>query len=180
VPYTWNRRGRTFAAGQAQEFGDHLVLARDVGLAVGFQQGGELPLERGVAGGVAGVGPQEVAKVDVVAMRRAFRDDQVEMVVGGVLGRPERLPAFDAEIPLMLPSGSAERLDRRTDGGLVVDDNVQVDDRLGGQAGDRGAAHVLDYVRDADQRRVETVTQPLEHFRPPRVVLGDNRRNLHA
>jgi hypothetical protein len=48
------------------------------------------------------------------------------------------------------------------------------------QTPDRSAANVLGYVRDAGQRRVETVTQPLEHPRPPRVVLRDNRWDLHA
>jgi hypothetical protein len=66
---------RALAAGHAQELGDHLVLAADIGVAVSFQQDGKLPLKRGVAGGVAGMHPQEVTEVDVIAMRSASRHD---------------------------------------------------------------------------------------------------------
>jgi hypothetical protein len=170
---------RAFAAGHAQELSDHVLLAANVGIAVGFQQDGELPFKRGIAGGVTGMRPQEVTKVDVIAMRPASRHDQVQMVIGGIGRWQERLPALDPEISLVPPSGSGQRLSSRTDGGLVRDDNVHVDNRLGSQAADRGAANVLSHVRDAGQHRVETVTQALEHPRPPRVILRDDRWNLH-
>jgi hypothetical protein len=71
-PFSWVRSAaRAFAAGRAQELGDHLVLAADIGLAVSCEQDGKLPFKRGVAGGVAGMCPQEVAEVDVIAMRPA-------------------------------------------------------------------------------------------------------------
>jgi len=62
---------RAFAAGQAQELSDHLVLAAAIGPAVSFQQDGKLPFKGAVAGGVTGVHPQEVTEVDVIAMRLA-------------------------------------------------------------------------------------------------------------
>jgi hypothetical protein len=46
--------------------------------------------------------------------------------------------------------------DRRLHGGLVRDHDVNVDDRLGVQAGDRSAADMLGYLRDASQRRRRT------------------------
>jgi Cyclic nucleotide-binding domain len=94
--------------------------------------------------------------------------------------RQERLPAGNAEISLMPPPGGGERPDRRAHGGIVRHHDVKVDDRLGVQAGNGGAANVLGCVRDAGQRGVNAVAQLPEQARPSRVVRHDHRGNVHV
>ena len=86
------------------------------------------------------------------------------MVIGGVRGRQERLAALDPQdLPHVAIRTAASAL---IAGSTAVSSATTTSTSMIGlaaEAADRGAAHVLGYVRDAGQRRVETVTQPLEH-----------------
>jgi hypothetical protein len=123
---------------------------------------------------------RRVPQVDVIAVRPTARHDDVEVVVDGVAGRLERLAARDAQIPLVLPPGSGQRLDRRAGGCLAGNNYVEVDDRLGVQAGDRCAADVLGHVRDAGQCGVGAVAQHIEQAGPARVVGRHHGGGIHV
>jgi hypothetical protein len=49
---------------------------------------------------------QEITQVEVITMRLAPRHHHIQMVIDGIRGRQERLPALDTQISLMLPPGS--------------------------------------------------------------------------
>jgi hypothetical protein len=164
----------------AEELGDHFCLAIAVCRAVSRQQRREAVLQVAVPGCLAGMRAQEISQVDVITMRPAARHHHIQVVIDGIRGRPERLPARDAQVSLMPPPGSGQRLDRRTCSFTVRNHHVNVDDRLGVQAGDRGAADMLGHMGNAGQRRVKAVTQPLEQARPPRIVGHHHRWDVHT
>jgi hypothetical protein len=62
-------------------------------------------------------------------------------------------------LSLVLPPGSGERCDRRGCGCPVGNHHVEVDDRLGVQAGDGSAAAMLGHMRDAGQCGVGAAAQ---------------------
>jgi len=128
---------------------------------------------------LAGMRTQEITQVDVITMRPASRHHDIQMVIDGIGRRRERFPARDAQIPLMPPPGRGQHLDRRTHGLITGNHHVNVDDRLGVQAGDRGAADMLGYMRNSGQRSINPVTQLPEQTRPPRIVSHHYRRNVH-
>jgi hypothetical protein len=126
------------------------------------------------------VSAQEVSQVNVVTMRLAARHYRIQVVIDGVGGRQERLPACDAEISLMLPPGGRQRLDGRAHRGIVRDHYVEIDNRLGVKAGDGSAADMLGLMRDTSQCVIDAVTQLPEQARPPRIVGNHHRRSTHV
>ena len=65
------------AACLAEELGDHFRLAIGIRRAIGRQQRGKAVFQLPVSSGLAGMGPQEVTQVDVIAMRLAIRHNHI-------------------------------------------------------------------------------------------------------
>ncbi len=81
-------------------------LSTGIFLTITVQQYSELALQLAVPGSLAAMPAQEITKVDVITMRLAPRHHHVQTVIDGIGGRPERFPARDTQISLMLPSAS--------------------------------------------------------------------------
>ena len=137
-----------------EEFRDQVRFACGIGSAVCPEQWGELVLELGVAGGLAGMCAQEVPQVHVIAMCLAAVGDEVEVVIDRARRRPECVPAWDAQIAFVLPSGGRQRADGRGHSGLIRYYYAEIDDGLGAQAWDSGTADVHRDVLNASQRCV--------------------------
>jgi hypothetical protein len=167
--------GRSFLVGQpggGEELLDHRVLPAAV--LVDVRGGGtDPPLDGGVPHPQVRIRAQDVPDGEVVAERQRTVHDDVGVRSGQPRGRLEGPPLRDAEFAF---GGEPEpgQGPRRRANVRAGDHDVAVNDRLGGQAGNRGAADVLDgnhrHARGG-QRRGVLVPQPLEPLRPGRVVL---------
>jgi hypothetical protein len=122
---------------------------------------------------------QEVPQVHVIAMCLAAVGDEVEVVIDRARRRPECIPARDAQIAFVLPSGGRQRADGRSHSSLIGDYYVEIDDGLGVQARDSGTADVHRDVLNASQRCVYLAAEYFELPRPLRVVRDDNGWNVH-
>jgi hypothetical protein len=165
--------------GLGEEFHDQVRFACDIGSAVCPEQWGELVLEPGVTGGLAGICTQEVPQIHVITMCLAAVDDDVEVVIDRARRRPECVPARDAQITFVLPSSGRQRADGRGHGSLIRYHYVEIDDGLGVQARDSGTADMHRDVANASQRCVYLAAQSFELPWPPRVVRDDNGWNVH-
>jgi hypothetical protein len=166
-------------SGLGEEFRDQAGFACDIGSAVCPEQRGELVLEPGVAGGLAGMCAQEVPQVHVIAMCLAAAGDDVEAVIDRARRRPEYVPARDAQIAFVLPSSDRQRADGRTHGSLIRDYYAGIDDGPGVQARHSGTADVHRDVLNTSQRCACLAAQSFELPRPLRVVRDDNGWNVH-
>jgi hypothetical protein len=88
-------------------------------------------------------------------------------VRGRALRAAERLAPGDPQVTDMLEGEDGQALDRDGHPGFSVDDDVDVDHRLGRQAGDGRAAHVLDRSRRVAEGGFEPGPQLDEDLGPP-------------
>lgn len=100
-------------------------------------------LQSAVLGSGRGTATQEVSKRQVVRQRLAALNADVKMMGRQSRRRGECLPAFDAEISLVRVPQGAEPRNRFRHADLGGHDDIHVDDRLGGEPGNRRATDVL-------------------------------------
>lgn len=149
----------------------------------------EATLQLGISVAVLGVSPQPVAERQVTRQLVAVSRANVEVVTRHVargLGRlarrhpPEGLAPGHAAIPEVLVPDRAKPPHDLGQHCPVGDDDVDVEDRLGSQAPDGGAADVLDRDRGLGERSRELLTQLLEPRRPARIGIHDLDEPLHG
>lgn len=113
---------------------------------MGFGTGGEAALEGGVFGGGGGVGAEVVAESEHVGVVGGSGFEHVEVVGAAAIGDAcdEVVTAGDAALAAEFPADAFERGDGGAGFFPVVDADEDVDDGLGAEARDRGAANVVD------------------------------------
>src|SRR5690606_38994611 len=148
-----HREGGFGDAGGAEEFDDQGGLGAHVGVDVVRVAGGELELEGAVALGGGGVRAQVVAQREVIPQGEAVFAHDVEVVGRRTFGPGEGFAPFDAEVTAVYVPEASEPLDCLGDErGVPGHHDVDIDDRLRGEAGYRRAAHVFDADGHAFQR----------------------------
>ena len=117
-------------------------------------------------------GAEHVADSQVVAYVRGARGADVD-VASWLVGGEEGLPTGDAEVAAVDVAHRLQRGHRSRHVGSVHD-HVDVEDRLGGEAGHRGGADVLDDRRaDPGQRVPQDRGHGLELLGPLRRPVDD-------
>jgi hypothetical protein len=167
--------GRAFLVGQpgsGEDLLDHRLLPAAVLIDV-RGGGADPPLDGGVAHPQIRIRPQDVPDGQMVTERQRTFYDDVRVRTGEPCGLFEGPPLRDAEFAEGPEPERGQGLRRRGHIGQG-DDDIAVDDRLGGQAGNRGAADVLDgHDRHpgGGQRLRVLLPQLPESLRPGRVIL---------
>jgi hypothetical protein len=85
----------------------------------------------------------------------------------------EGFAVCDSEISLIAVVESCEAFDDQGQDGSGGDYDVEIDDGLGGETWDGGAADVFDCDGVGFDRRPEAVVERLEYLRPRGIVIDD-------
>src|ERR1035441_8635461 len=149
---------------------DEGCLAVAVGVPVGAEPRGEGSFQLRVGAGLAGVRAQVVAESEMSGQFRASGRGDVEVVSGRGGRAGEGFPAGDAEVCFVAVAEGGELADGCRQVGAGGDDDVDVDDGLGGQARDCGAADMLDLLGKRAEHACDLVAERGEDPGPARVV----------
>jgi hypothetical protein len=122
--------------------------------------------------------PQVLPKVDVVPVRLASVHNHVQVVVRQARQRVEGLPTWDTAVTTVLIAEFGYGRDRLPYLSLSRDDYIKIDDWLGSEPWNRGAANVLD-PHACGQYRTNKASNGFEVRRPCLVVDDHGRRRLH-
>lgn len=170
-------RHRGLAGGSGQDSLDEGGLGLLVGTAVGFGAGGEAAFEGGVFGGGGGVGAEVVTEGEHVGVVSGGEFEHVEVVGAAAVGDAddEVVAAGDTALAAEFPADALERGDGDAGFFPVVDADEDVDDGFGGEAGDGGAADVVDGL-DVGGDGVEDSGAGVGEEPWPGGVVGDDSR----
>ena len=123
--------------------------------------------------------PQPVAKENALQVHPVAGAAEIEADAVGVAAC-ERPPAVAIGIAVkVVGAGLPDELDRLRNETFVAQHGVHVDLRLGREAGNRGAADVVDTVHAPTEKRQKCVAFGGELF-GPRWIIVDNHDGSHA
>jgi hypothetical protein len=163
-----------------QDVGNEVCFAREIGVAVVAEFYGERFFELAVLLYSFGMGAEVVAEGDVALELAGFGWAEVEVVAVGVRGGEEGFALGDTEVALVDVAELGEALDGGGEVGGGAEEDVEVDDRFGGEVGDGGAAYVLDCGGDGAENLGDGATDGLELGGPFGVVVDDDYRGVHG
>ncbi len=144
---------------------------------MGFRAVGKAALEGGVFGGGGGVGAEVVAEGEQIGVVSRGEFEHVEVVGSAAIGATddEVVAAGDAALAAEFPAEALERGDGGAGLVPVVDADEDVDDGLGGETGDGGAADVVDGLNVRGDGAEDLSSGGFECVGPGGVVGDDGR-----
>lgn len=169
---------RPVGARPAQNGLDDRRLRREVVRSVFGEQRRGVVLHGGIPRHLGRLGAKVVPKVKVVATGLGILHHDIEVVVLPVGGGNECLPPGDPAVAFVHVAERTQPLDGPEHLVGRRHHDVDVDNRLRGEAGYGGASHMLDPCADAIQGRDDPAAQGLEQRRPGGVVRHDSASGI--
>jgi hypothetical protein len=159
-----------------QDPGDELALRVGIAETVVAVLLGQAPLQRGILVCHVWVLSEVIAEADVIAVRLAPCDDDIELVRLRTRWPHEGLPPSNAVIPLIHIAERAQSFDGDARVVRRANDDIDVDHGLGSQAGNGRAADMLDLRSEVGNRVADWLGDLGEPCRPRLVVADDDDR----
>ncbi len=131
----------------------------------------KLLLQVGIGHNIRRMGAKMIAECDVIAKRNAVTWANVEVVSRLILRHRKRLSVFDSEIATMFISQSSQSHHHQGHFTSRRDHDVEVNDRLGSQAGDGGTSNMLKCNGNIAHERPDPISKATKLIGPFLIVV---------